>query len=108
MAYLYRKKRPPFWHVVYFDASQKEVHRSTGLCADDPNDTSRAKAWRAELEAMEHHREADRRVQHQRPLGSRKTVGIFDTARTLAEFNRDIAETEERIAQYILQQKAAN
>ncbi len=49
MAYLYRKKRWPFSYVVYFDASQKEVHRSTGLRADDPNDTSRAKALRAEL-----------------------------------------------------------
>lgn len=56
MAYLYRKTRSPFWYVVYFDASQKEVHRSTGLQADDPNDTAKAKALRAELEAKEHHR----------------------------------------------------
>jgi integrase len=54
MAYLYRKKRSPFWYVVYIDANTKEVHRSTGLRADDPNDT--AKALRAELEAKEHHR----------------------------------------------------
>ena len=56
MAYLYRKKRSPFWYVVYFDADRKEVHRSTGLRADDPNDTAKAKALRAELEAKEHHR----------------------------------------------------
>ena len=56
MAYLYRKTRSPFWYVVYFDASQKEVHRSTGLRADDPNDTAKAKALRAELEAKEHQR----------------------------------------------------
>ena len=56
MAYLYRKNRSPFWYVVYIDANQKEVHRSTGLRADDPNDTTKAKAMRAELEAKEHHR----------------------------------------------------
>lgn len=56
MAYLYRKKRSPYWYVVYLDANKKEVHRSTGLRADDPNDTAKAKALRAELEAKEHHR----------------------------------------------------
>src|SRR5271170_1857024 len=56
MAYLYRKTRSPFWYVVYFDADKKEVHRSTGLRADNPNDTAKAKALRAELEAKEHHR----------------------------------------------------
>ena len=56
MAYLYRKTRSPFWYVVYFDTSQKEVHRSTRLRADNPNDTAQAKALRAELEAKEHHR----------------------------------------------------
>jgi len=56
MAYLYRKNRSPFWYVVYFDANRKEVHRTTGLRADDPNDTAKAKALRAELEASEHHR----------------------------------------------------
>lgn len=56
MAYLYRKDRSPFWYVVYFDADRKEIHRSTGLRASDPNDTAKAKALRAELEAKEHHR----------------------------------------------------
>jgi len=56
MAYLYRKNRSPFWYVVYIDADKKEVHRSTGLRADNPNDTAKAKALRAELEAKEHHR----------------------------------------------------
>lgn len=56
MAYLYRKKRSPFWYVVYIDTDMKEVHRSTGLRADDPNDTAKAKALRAELESREHHR----------------------------------------------------
>jgi integrase len=56
MAYLYRKSRSPFWYVVYFDADQKERHRSTGLRADDPNDTAKAKGLRAELESKEHRR----------------------------------------------------
>ncbi len=57
MAYLYKKARSPFWYVVYFDADKKEVHRSTGLRTDDPNDTAKAKALRAELESKEHHRQ---------------------------------------------------
>ncbi len=57
MAYLYRKPRSPFWYVVYFDSDQKEVHRSTKLRADGPNDTAKAKALRAELEATEHRRD---------------------------------------------------
>ena len=56
MAYLYRKSRSPFWYVVFFDGRGQERHRSTGLRADDPNDTGRAKALRAELEAKEHRR----------------------------------------------------
>lgn len=56
MAYLYRKNRSPFWYVVYLDADGKEMHRSTGLRADDPSDTAKAKALRAELEAKEHYR----------------------------------------------------
>jgi hypothetical protein len=56
MAYLYRKKRSPFWYVVYLNPDNKEVHRSTGLRADSPNDTAKAKALRAELEAKEYHR----------------------------------------------------
>ena len=54
MAYLYRKSRSPYWYVVYRDDDNKEVHRSTGLRADDPNETLKAKALRAELEAKEH------------------------------------------------------
>jgi integrase len=56
MAYLYRKPRSPFWYVVYFDTDRKEVHRSTKLRANNPNETAQAKALRAELEAAEHHR----------------------------------------------------
>jgi hypothetical protein len=56
MAYLYRRPRSPFWYIVYRDDDRKEVHRSTGLRADDPNDTAKAKALRAQLESKEYHR----------------------------------------------------
>jgi integrase len=59
MAYLYRKNRSPYWYLVFIDGGQKERHRSTGLRADDPNDTAKAKALRAEMEAKEHHRSPD-------------------------------------------------
>jgi hypothetical protein len=37
MAYLYRKKRSPFWYVQYLDSDRKKHDKSTGLRADDPN-----------------------------------------------------------------------
>ena len=54
MAYLYRKNRSPFWYIQYLDSESKKHDKSTGLRADDPNDTAKAKALRAELEAAEH------------------------------------------------------
>lgn len=54
MAYLYRKQRSPFWYVQYIDREGQKFDRSTGLRADDPNETAKAKALRAELEAKEH------------------------------------------------------
>jgi integrase len=54
MAYLYRKIRSPFWYVQYVDSKRKKHDKSTGLRADDPNDTAKAKRLRAELEANEH------------------------------------------------------
>jgi len=59
MAYLYRKARSPYWYLVFIDSDQMERHRSTGLRADDPNDTAKAKALRAEMEAKEHRRSPD-------------------------------------------------
>ena len=54
MAYLYRKNRSPYWYIQYRDSESKKHDKSTGLRADDPNDTAKAKAMRAELEANEH------------------------------------------------------
>jgi len=56
MAYLYRKKRSPFWYLVYIDEDQHERHKSTGLRADSPKETARAKELRAEKEAAEYRR----------------------------------------------------
>jgi integrase len=54
MAYLYRKNRSPYWYVQYVDANQIKHDKSTGLRADDPNDTVKAKVLRAELEVKEY------------------------------------------------------
>jgi hypothetical protein len=54
MAYLYRKNRSPYWYIQYIDSDKKKHDKSTGLRADDPNDTAKAKVLRAELEANEH------------------------------------------------------
>jgi len=54
MAYLYRKQRSPFWYIQYIDADKIKHDKSTGLRADDPNDTIKAKVLRAELEAGEY------------------------------------------------------
>jgi integrase len=54
MAYLYRKNRSPFWYIQYLDSARRKHDKSTGLRADDPNDTAKAKTLRAELEANEH------------------------------------------------------
>src|ERR671923_670920 len=56
MAYLYRKHRSPFWYVQYVDSDKRKHDKSTGLRADDPNDTVKAKILRAELEAKEYQR----------------------------------------------------
>jgi integrase len=53
MAYLYRKKRSPFWYVQYLDADRQKHDKSTGLRADEPNDTAKARILRAELETAE-------------------------------------------------------
>lgn len=54
MAYLYRKNRSPYWYIQYLDSESIKHDKSTGLRADDPNDTAKAKTMRAELEANEH------------------------------------------------------
>ena len=68
MAYLYRKLRSPFWYIQYIDADKNKHDKSTGLRADDPNDTIKAKVLRAELEAREYQRV---------PHGQRRSLGLL-------------------------------
>ena len=48
--------KPSFWYVVFLNTNQKEIHCSTGLRTEGPNETAKAKALRTELEVKEHHR----------------------------------------------------
>jgi hypothetical protein len=43
MAYLYRKNRSPFWYIQYINVDKIKHDKSTGLRADDPNNTIKAK-----------------------------------------------------------------
>ena len=56
MACLYHKNRSPYWYIQYVDSDRNKHDKSTGLRADDPNDTVKAKILRAELEAKEYQR----------------------------------------------------
>ena len=49
--YLYPKKRSPYWYIQYVDAEGRRHDKSTGLRRDDPNDTAKAQALRAQVEA---------------------------------------------------------
>ncbi len=58
MASLYRKKKSPFWWVAFYDSKRHRQNESTGLRADNPSETAKARVLRAELEAKEFRREA--------------------------------------------------
>ena len=53
MASIYRKPNSPFWFVQFIDSEGKRRNRSTGLRADDPGQTVKARALRAQMEAKE-------------------------------------------------------
>lgn len=53
IASIYRKRNSPFWWVQFIDASGARKNKSTGLLANDPGQTVRARALRAQLEAKE-------------------------------------------------------
>lgn len=53
MASLYKKDRSPFWWIQFIDADGERRNKSTGLRADDPNDTVKARILRAQMEAKE-------------------------------------------------------
>jgi integrase len=53
MASIYRKQRSPFWFIQFTDAEGVRRNQSTGFRADDPGETIKARALRAEAEARE-------------------------------------------------------
>jgi hypothetical protein len=53
IASIYRKRRSPYWFIQFTDAHGKRRNKSTGLRADSPADTVKARALRAQLESKE-------------------------------------------------------
>ena len=53
MASLYKKQNSPCWFIQFIDADGKRRNKSTGLRLDDPGETVKARALRAQLEAKE-------------------------------------------------------
>ena len=58
MASLYKKQNSPFWFVQFIDADGLRRNKSTGLRADNPAETVKARALRAQLETKELNRNA--------------------------------------------------
>lgn len=58
MASLYKKNNSPYWFIQFIDADGIRRNKSTGLRADNPGDTLKARALRAQMEAKELNREA--------------------------------------------------
>ena len=50
MASIYRKQKSPFWFVQFIDTDGTRRNKSTGLRADNPGETVKARALRAPLE----------------------------------------------------------
>ena len=53
-----RKKNSPFWFIQFIDADGTRRNKSTGLRTDNPGETVKARALRAQLEAKELNRNA--------------------------------------------------
>jgi integrase len=53
VASLYKKKRSPFWFIQFLDTDGKRRNRSTGFRIDKPDETVKARALRAQVEAKE-------------------------------------------------------
>ena len=58
MASIYKKQNSPFWFIQFVDTDGTRRNKSTGLRADDPGETIKARAMRAQLEAQELNRNA--------------------------------------------------
>ena len=53
MASIYKKRRSPFWFIQFIDHAGLRRNKSTGLRTDDPSQTVKARALRAQMEAKE-------------------------------------------------------
>jgi len=53
MASIYRKRNSPFWFIQFIDVDGTRRNKSTGLRADDPGETVKARTLRAQMEAKE-------------------------------------------------------
>jgi hypothetical protein len=58
MASIYKKQNSPFWFVQFIDADGTRRNKSTDFRADNPGETVKARALRAQLEAKELNRTA--------------------------------------------------
>ena len=58
MASIYKKQNSPFWFIQFVDTDGKRRNKSTGLRADDPGETVKARALRADMESKELNRNA--------------------------------------------------
>ena len=52
MASIYKKQNSPFWFVQFIDADGTRRNKSTGFRADNPGETVKARALRAQLEGI--------------------------------------------------------
>jgi hypothetical protein len=59
MASIYRKRNSPFWFIQFIDATGVRRNKSTGLRADNPGETVKARALRAQLEVTELNKDAN-------------------------------------------------
>jgi integrase len=53
MASIYRKPKSPYWFIQFIDSEGIRRNKSTGLRADDPEQTLKARVLRAQMEAKE-------------------------------------------------------
>ncbi|MGH7951285.1 MAG: tyrosine-type recombinase/integrase [Limisphaerales bacterium] len=58
MASIYRKQNSPFWFIQFIDTDGTRRNKSTGLRADNPGETVKARTLRAQFEAKELNRNA--------------------------------------------------
>jgi integrase len=58
MASIYRKEKSPFWFIQFIDTDGVRRNKSTDLRTDNPGETIKARALRAELEVKELNRTA--------------------------------------------------